>query len=217
MLLAGEGGGVMEAHIAASLVGLLGMLGSFDAARVLARRAESIYAKFGLQLQSAGLSQVSGPMELLAGDAEAAERDLRRGLAILEPSGAHGYQEALLAQALYAQSRAEEAAQHVETGAANTAPDNVPAQVLWRSVRAKLDAEVSPATALVLAREAVALAETMESPNLLGDALSDLAVVLRTAGDADADAIASRALEVYERKGNVPAARRVADALATAR
>ena len=217
MLIDAEGGGVMEAHIASSLVGLLGMLGSFDAARALARRAESIYAKFGLQFQSAGLSQVSGPMELLAGDAEAAERDLRRGLAILEPSGAHGYQEALLAQALCDQGRAEEAAQHVETSAANTAPDNVPAQVLWRSVRAKLDADESPASALTLAREAVALAETMESPNLLGDALSDLAVVLRIAGDAQADAVARRAIEVYDRKGNVPAARRVADALATAR
>jgi hypothetical protein len=57
----------------------------------------------------------------------------------------------------------------------------------------------------------------MESPNLLGDALSDLAVVLRIAGDAEADAVARRAIEVYDRKGNVPAARRVADALATAR
>ena len=84
-------------------------------------------------------------------------------------------------------------------------------------MRAKLDAEESPASALALAREAVALAETMESPNLLGDALSDLAVVLRVAGDAEADAVARRAIEVYERKGNVPAARRVADALATAR
>jgi tetratricopeptide (TPR) repeat protein len=147
----------------------------------------------------------------------AAERELRRGLAILEPSRAHGYQEALLAQVLYEQGRPQEAAQHIEAVSENAAPDNVAAQVLWRGVRAKLDAEESPASALVLAREAVVLAEATESPNLLGDALSDLAVVLRSAGNADADEVARRALELYERKGNVPAARRVVGALSTAR
>jgi class 3 adenylate cyclase len=217
MLRDAEGGGVMEANIAASLAGLLGMRGSFDTARELAHRAESTYAKLGLQHASAGLSQVVGPMELLAGDAAAAERELRRGLAILEPSGAHGYQEALLAQVLCEQGRSQEAAQHVEAGMQNAAPDNIAAQVLWRSVRAKLYAEESPAGAVALAREAVALAETMESPNLLADALSDLAVVLRATAGTDADAIARRALELYERKGNVPAARHVAGVLSTAR
>ena len=212
-----EAGGVVEANIAASLVGLLGMRGSFDAAREHAQRAQSIYAGLGLQLASAGLSQVVGPMELLAGDATAAEREIRRGLAILEPSGSHGYQEALLAQVLYEQGRSQEAAQHVAAGATNAAPDNVAAQVLWRGVRAKLDAEESPASALVLAREAVTFAEATESPNLLGDALSDLAVVLGAAGSAEADAVARWALELYERKGNVPAALRVAGALSAAR
>jgi len=141
MLSDAESGGVMEANIAASLVGLFGMRSSFDAARELAHRAESIYAELGLQLASAGLSQVVGPMELLAGDPVAAERELRRGLAILEPSGAHGYQEALLAQVLYEQGRPQEAAQHIEAVSENAAPDNVAAQVLWRGVRAKLDAE----------------------------------------------------------------------------
>jgi len=217
MLLDAEAGSVMEANIAASLVGLLGMRGSFDEARELAHRAESIYAELGLQLASAGLSQVVGPMELLAGDLAAAERELRRGLAILEPSGAHGYQVALLAEVLYEQGRTMEAAQHLEAVAENAAPDNVAAQVLWRGVRAKLDVEESPERALALAREAVALAEATESPNLLGDAFSNLAAVLRAAGDPHADADARRALALYERKGNVPAARRVAGTLSAAR
>ena len=118
-------------------------------------------------------------MELLAGDTAAAEREIRRGLAILEPSGAHGYQETLLAQVLFEQGRLDEAAQHIDAGAQNAAPDNVAAQVLWRGVRAKLDVADAPDAAVSLAREAVALAEATESPNLLGDALSDLAVVLR--------------------------------------
>jgi len=216
MLLEAESGSVIEANIAASLAGLLAMRDSYDAARELARRAKSIYAELGLQLGSAGLSQVAGPMELLAGDLSAAERELRRGLGILEPSGAHGYQAALLAQVLYEQGRPREAAVQVEAAAAHAAPDNVAAQVAWRGVRAKLDVEESPERALALARDAVGLAETTEAPNLLADALSDLAAVLRAAGDAGADAVALRALDLYERKGNIPAARRVADALPAA-
>jgi tetratricopeptide (TPR) repeat protein len=156
-------------------------------------------------------------MELLAGDTAAAEREIRRGLAILEPSGAHGYQEALLAQVLYEQGRLEEAAKHIEAGARNAAPDNVTAQVLWRSVRAKLEAEEAPTAALTLAREAVDLAEATESPNLLADALSDLSVVLRVSESDEADHVARRALELYERKGNLPSARRVADVLSAVR
>ena len=179
MLVEAGTSGALEANIAASLAGLYGLHASFDAAREMAKRADSIYAALGLQLASAGLSQVVGPTELLAGDAKSAEREIRRGLAILEPSGAHGYQEALLAQVLYEQGRLEEAAKHIEAGARNAAPDNVTAQVLWRSVRAKLEAEEAPKAALTLAREAVDLAEATESPNLLADALSDLSVVLR--------------------------------------
>jgi class 3 adenylate cyclase/tetratricopeptide (TPR) repeat protein len=216
MLGDADAGGIMEANITASLAGLLGMRDAFDAARALARRATSIYAELGLQLASAGLSQVVGPLELLASDAPAAEREVRRGLAILEPHGAHGYQEVLLAQSLCEQGRAEEAAEHLDAGTKNAAPDNVAAQVLWRSVRARLDAEASPETALELGRAAVALAETTQSPNLLADALSDLAAVLRSVDGAEADAVARRALALYERKGNIPAARRVADALSTA-
>jgi hypothetical protein len=70
---------------------------------------------------------------------------------------------------------------------------------------------------VALAREAVALAEATESPNLLADALSDLAAVLQRNSDPGSDDVARRALEVYERKGNVAAARRVADALSVAR
>lgn len=217
MLVEAGTSGALEANIAASLAGLYGLRASFDAAREMARRAESIYAALGLQLASAGLSQVVGPTELLAGDTTAAEREIRRGLAILEPSGAHGYQEALLAQVLYEQGRLEESALHIEAGARNAAPDNVAAQVLWRGVRARLEAEQAPAAAQVLAREAVELAEATESPNLLADALSDLAVVLRASDGDQADDVARRALELYERKGNLPSARRLADVLSAPR
>jgi class 3 adenylate cyclase/tetratricopeptide (TPR) repeat protein len=217
MLVEASTSGALEANIAASLAGLYGLRASFDAAREMARRADSIYAALGLQLASAGLSQVVGPMELLAGDTAAAEREIRRGLAILEPSGAHGYQEVLLAQVLYEQGRLPEAAQHIEAGARNAAPDNVAAQVLWRGVRAKLEAKEAPTAALALAQDAVGLAEATESPNLLADALSDLAAVLRATASDDADETARRALELYERKGNLPSARRVADLLSTPR
>ena len=80
MLVEAHGNQVLGANVAAALVGLLGMRGAFDAARERARFAEEIYLELDLQLAFAGLTQVTGPMEFLAGEAAAAERELQRGL-----------------------------------------------------------------------------------------------------------------------------------------
>ncbi len=214
MLLEAHGNQVLEANVAAALVGLLGMLGAFDAARERARLAEEIYLELGLQLAFAGLTQVTGPMELLAGDAAAAERELLRGLEILQPRGPDGYQEALLAEALYRQGRHDDAARHARTAEEHAPADNVQAQVVWRGVRAKLEAAESPERARALAGEAVSLAEATDATNLLADALADLAVVLRRTQDEAAEDVTRRALALYEQKGNVAAARRLSETLA---
>jgi hypothetical protein len=187
------------------------MTGDFVLARERARLAAGIYTDLGLTLALAGLTQVIGPMELLAGDPAAAERELRLGLEILEPQHGDGYQQALLAEALYRQGRAAEAGACAGISERRSPPDLVLAQVAWRGVRAKLAR--SPA----LAREAVAIAETTDATNLVADALADLALVLRADGDdAWADA-ARRARELYERKANVAAARRLAGIVAAGR
>jgi class 3 adenylate cyclase len=214
MLLEARGNQVLGANIAAALAGLLGMRGAFDAARERARFAEEIYLELDLQLAFAGLTQVTGPMELLAGDPAAAERELKRGLDILQPRGPDGYQEALLAEALYGQGRLDEAARHARTAEAHAPAGNVQAQVAWRGVRAKLEAAEAPERARALAVEAISLAESTDATNLLADALADLAVVLRVAReDAAADAT-RRALFLYEQKGNVAALERLTKVLA---
>jgi hypothetical protein len=142
---------------------------------------------------------------LLAGDPAAAERELRRGLEILEPRGSDGYQQALLAETLYRQARYDEAAGCVAAAAAKDAEGVVLSQVMWRSVRAKLDHSES------IAREALALAERTDAPNLVADALVDLAIV-----SDGADDLLVRALELYEQKGNASARALVSDRVPTA-
>ena len=205
MLAEAEGNPVLTANVASSLAGLHGMRADFVSARRYAIRAETIFLELGLQLAFAGLTQVTAPVELLAGDPVAAERELRRGLEILEPRGSDGYQQALLAEALYRQARYDEAASCVAVAAAKDAEGVVLSQVTWRSVRAKLERSEE------LAREALALAESTDATNLVADALVDLAIV----ADDNDDAVV-RALELYEQKRNVAARARVSDLLPTA-
>jgi tetratricopeptide (TPR) repeat protein len=214
MLVEAHGNQVLGANVAAALAGLLAMRGAFDAARERARFAEEIYLELDLQLAFAGLTQVTGPMELLAGEAATAERELQRGLDILAPRGPDAYQEALLAEALYRQGRLEEAATHALTAEAHAPADNVQAQVAWLGVRAKLEAADSPERARALAAEAVSLAEGTDATNLLADALADLAVVMHVARDDAVEDVARRALALYEQKGNVAAAHRLSQVLA---
>jgi tetratricopeptide (TPR) repeat protein len=214
MLVEAHGNQVLGANVAAALAGLLAMRGAFDAARKRARFAEEIYLELDLQLAFAGLTQVTGPMELLAGEAATAERELQRGLDILAPRGPDAYQEALLAEALYRQGRLEEAATHALTAEAHAPADNVQAQVAWLGVRAKLEAADSPERARALAAEAVSLAEGTDATNLLADALADLAVVMHVARDDAVEDVARRALALYEQKGNVAAAHRLSQVLA---
>jgi tetratricopeptide (TPR) repeat protein len=213
MLVEAHGNQVLGANVAAALVGLLAMRGAFDAARERARFAEEIYLELDLQLAFAGLTQVTGPMELLAGEAGAAERELLRGLDILRPRGPDAYQEALLAEALYRQGRLDDASTHARTAEEHAPADNVLAQVAWRGVRAKLEAAESSERARALAAEAVSLAEATDATNLLADALADLAVVLHVARDDAVEDVARRALALYEQKGNVAAAHRLSQVL----
>jgi class 3 adenylate cyclase/tetratricopeptide (TPR) repeat protein len=214
MLVEAHGNQVLGANVAAALVGLLAMRGAFDAARERARHAEMIYLELDLQLAFAGLTQVTGPMELLAGDAAAAERELQRGLDILAPRGPDGYQEALLAEALYQQGRLDDAAVHVRTAQEHAPAGNVQAQVAWRGVLAKLEAADLPERARLLAGEAVSLAEATDATNLRADALADLAVVLHVARDEAVADVTRRALALYEQKGNVAAAHRLSTVVA---
>jgi predicted ATPase/DNA-binding SARP family transcriptional activator/class 3 adenylate cyclase len=149
-----------------------------------------------------------GRFELLVGDTEAAERELRLEHELLEKLGERFYRSsvsALLAEALYAQGRLDEAETLTATAAGLAGKDDVEAQMLWRCVRAKVLTQKGDVDgAEVLAREAVGAARSTDSDQALGDALVVLAQVFESSGrSAEAASVLAEAIDLYERKGSV--------------
>jgi ATP/maltotriose-dependent transcriptional regulator MalT len=148
---------------------------------------------------------------MLAGDFAAAELRLRRGYEAYEAMGEKAVRSttaALLAEAILAQGRYDEADWFSKLSEELAEPDDLTTQILWRDVRAKLlaahgrfdDAER-------LAREAVTLAEETDFVNYHADALVDLATVLESGGHTtEASAIIADAIRLYEQKGNTVSA-----------
>jgi len=128
-----------------------------------------------------------GPIELMAGQPEAAERELRSDYNTLTAMGERNYLSTtafLLAEAIRRQGRAQEALELAAEAATLAAPDDVAGQIGWRSVRSRALADRGDHDeAVVLAREALALAMTTDGPNAQGEALLDLAEVLIGTGD----------------------------------
>ena len=118
------------------------MRGGFDEARSLYRRSRATLDELGWRFDAALTSAVaSGAVELIAGDAVAAEAELRRDHEALAAMGERNYistTAAFLAEALYRQGRDEEAFRMTEESEQIAAADDVATQYLWRSVRAKL-------------------------------------------------------------------------------
>jgi class 3 adenylate cyclase/tetratricopeptide (TPR) repeat protein len=95
--------------------------------------------------------------------------------------------------------------------------DDATQQALWRQTAALVHAHRGEHNvAERLARDAVSIIATTDSTARHGDAAFDLGVVLESAGRLGQAAAAYRqALELYERKGVVPLARRTRERLAT--
>jgi predicted ATPase/class 3 adenylate cyclase len=213
-----EGQRRVEASILGSLGWLHAMRGDFDEGRALYRRGQAIYDDLGFKLRAAARTQVGGTIELLAGDPAAAEEELRWGYETLEALGEKSLfstVSAILARAIYAQGRFDEAERVAEVGRQAAGDDDVISQVLWRGTQAKVLARRGElGEAERLAREGVALIEQTDHLDGHGDALLDLADVLRLAGrDDEAVPVVEAALELYERKGNVVSAVRARELL----
>ncbi|HEY3182629.1 MAG TPA: BTAD domain-containing putative transcriptional regulator [Gaiellaceae bacterium] len=201
-----------------ALAGLEAMRGDFAEARELVARYREILEDLGVTVTAASASETWAIVELLAGKPAAAERELRRGFASLERIGETFSQPnlaAMLADALHAQGRWEEALTYTEISEAGAGPEDVYTQAQWRSIRAKVLAALGRvAEAEALAREAVETAETTDFPVLRADSLADLAEVAQAAGRGEEAAAALRqAIELYEEKGNIVSARRAREAL----
>jgi hypothetical protein len=185
---------VAEGAVLGVLGGLMSMQGRFDEARALHARGREIFTALGPALPVAEGDLNAADTELLAGEPEAAERLLRgayESLQAADESAIRTSVAAALAQALFEQGLSDEALEYTRDSEAMAADDDVQAQAMWRVVRARILEE--PA----LAREAVALARGTDDPNLTAAALS-------AAGEL------AEARALYEAKGNVAAARRLA-------
>ena len=117
---------------------------------------------------------------------------------------------AMLAQALHAQARHDEAAEFCRVSEEAAAEDDLSAQVGWRAVRAKLLARAGRGEeAEALAAEAVRLAERTDFLTLHAEALLDQGAVLRQGRRSDeSDAAIGAALELFRRKGDAVSAER---------
>ncbi len=152
---------------------------------------------------------MGGMVELLADDPVAAERRLRFGYDILEPTGEKGYLSTLvanLAEALYRQGRYDEAEEATREANELAAPEDVETHRLWKAVEAKVLARRGELEAAErLGREAVALSDQTDS-FARGDTRLALAEVLSIAGRRDEAAVLAReAAAIYEEKGIAPA------------
>jgi tetratricopeptide (TPR) repeat protein len=158
-------------------------------------------------------SHIEALVRLLADRPALAEIALRTDVEALAPMGAGGLlatTTALLAQAVFAQGRVTEAYELCQDAAGAAPTDDIFTQVIWRGVRARiLAAEGHCDQAEALAREAVALVQPTDYLSLQGDAMLDLAEVLRACGRTDdSDRAVRTGLSLYENKGNAIGAAR---------
>jgi tetratricopeptide (TPR) repeat protein len=197
---------------------LEGMRARFDVAWELFRQGQELGEELGMEVTLVGhKSRDLGSVQLLAGNGEAATRELRPACERLEEMGELGYLSSvapLLADALFMQGLDEEALLVTDRWHPDrlTVPEDADAQAGWRRVRGKVlarrgDVEEGER----LARQAMEIAGRTDHLTLRGSVAADLAAVLRLAGRGEeAEAAEREALRLFEAKGNKAAVRLLA-------
>jgi ATP/maltotriose-dependent transcriptional regulator MalT len=181
------------------------MKGEFETAGRLLEQAGEILRELGGL--GSGVSHLEAFVRLLAGQPELAEAPLRADvetLSSMSEGAALATTTALLAQAVYAQGRIGEADELCRMSHHRAAPEDTVTQVIWRGVQAKILALRGRCEeAEALARSAVALVEATDLLSHRGDAMLDLADVLRICARKPESQRAARAgLALHEQKGN---------------
>jgi class 3 adenylate cyclase/tetratricopeptide (TPR) repeat protein len=201
-----------------TLAALNAMRGEFAVAREQWAEAAQRYEELGLRFRRAARSLIGAQVELLAGDPEAAVRELEFGEAELEAMGERGVRSTIaasLADALYEAGRHDEAFAATERSEELVEPDDVATQVVWRLARAKVLADCGELDAAeALSTEAERLSGPTEFPDVQARAhISRSRVLSLTGREDEARACLDRAVEIYEQKGNVVATERTAKLL----
>jgi class 3 adenylate cyclase/tetratricopeptide (TPR) repeat protein len=194
-----------EGIVLALLASLKALQGSFDEARLLVARSRSMLEDLGLGVRLARVAHEAWRVEMLAGEVEAAERELRVGYDLLSNVGERyllSTLAGLLGQTLYALGRYDEVEALGQQARDLATPDDIDSQALWRCVLAKVHArreEHEEAGALV--REALAVLEPTDAVLLKHAALLDSSEVSTLAGRPDdAGAAVDSALELAQLK-----------------
>ena len=196
-----------EAAMLCVLAQLEAMRYEFERARELYTRARAMFEELGLHVDASTLSLSSSHVELLAGDPEAAERELRRGYEHLAALGERYLLSSiagLLAETLVAGGRYDEAEEAALATEELADEGDVDAQALWRTTRARVLAQRgSLGEAETLAREAVELLAPTDGLVTKIGAHTDLARILLLAGrEAEARALIDDARVMAKRKGS---------------
>ena len=201
-----QGDRLLTASILSSLAVLLAMRGEFAQARAEWARARTLLDELGMTLRRAVRAIDASTIELLAGDAAAAERELRTGYRLLEEVGDMHLRPmiaAYLAATLAQDGRPAEAEEFVRFAQTHADEDDIVTQAMLRVALAQILASAGEATeADRLARESVELAAPTDFLDLQATALLTRARILCEAGSPDARSVAVEARAIYERKGN---------------
>jgi len=203
-----HGDRLLTASILSSLAVLLAMRGEFGEARAQWARARALWEELGMAARRALRSIDASTIELLAGDAEAAERELRTGFRMYEEIGDVHLRPtiaAYLAATLAQEGRSTEAEEFAQFARSHAWEDDIVTQVMWRVAKAQIPAPAGESERL--ARQAIELAAPTDFPDLQATALLALARVLREAGSPEAASVAAEAEAVYKRKGNIAGAK----------
>ncbi len=200
--------------IQVQLAQLRAMRGDFEQARALYVGARAKLEDLRAGIAAARTSIGSARVEMLAGDLPVAEAELRRDHDALTAMGERNFLFTVtgqLARVVLAQGHAAEAQQLASMVRAEAPAGDADAQVLWRSVLARVLADRSAFDeAVAMAEEAVTLRRSSDAPIDLAEALSDLADVLVLARRIPAARAAiAEALQLSQRKGDLVTARRL--------
>ena len=186
-----------EGNILAVLGGLYAMQGAFGHARAHVTRARALLEELGLETDAARVGLEGWRVERLAGDLDAAERELRRSYDTLDAVGGERWLlptvAGHLAQTLLEHGAPLDEIDALTERARSLAADvDVATQALWRCARGRsLARRGSYAEAESLIREAVDLLAPTDATMYQLDAHLDLGDVLADTGRT------SDALEVY--------------------
>jgi class 3 adenylate cyclase/tetratricopeptide (TPR) repeat protein len=207
---------VLQSAVRPSVAGLLAMQGEFDEARANYRSAVTTYDDLGLRFRRMLQAFVGAQIELWAGDPEAAAAKLRASSTAFDEFGAGNSavtHRALLAVALCAAGREDEAEAVAAVVTAAASPDDIVPQVLWRSAACRVlarrgDAEGSAG----LAAEALTLTEDVEFPFLQATALTAAAEAEAVSGrPVEARRLLEDARTLMAEKGNLPEVARLTE------